>query len=240
MISVAITGFLVLTVLELVLGIDNIIFISLVCDRLPPEKQKMGRNIGLTMAMLLRIVLLFGLNLIIQLEEPLISVWKFDLSGRDLILLGGGIFLIYKTTTEIHDKMEKEEYNDNSKDKPLTVTNAVIQITLLNMVFSFDSILTAIGLVTDIKDQMMRNYVMIGSVIASMILMMFFSKYISDFVNKHPTVKMLAMSFLLMIGTLLILESFHVKVEKAYVYFAMAFSFAVELLNMRMRKKHSK
>jgi predicted tellurium resistance membrane protein TerC len=179
--------------------------------------------------MLLRVILLFGLQWVISLQQPLL----FNFSGKDLVLLSGGLFLLYKTTTEIHEKVEKDETHQNKKTAPLSFINGVIQITLLNIVFSFDSILTAIGLVQNIT-------VMISSVVASMILMMLFSGYIANFVNKHPTVKMLALSFLLLIGVLLIAESFKVHVEKSYVYFAMAFSFGVELLNMRMRKKNSK
>ena len=237
MLSTYITGFLVLTILELVLGIDNIIFVSIVSDRLPKTKKSFGRNIGLALAMLLRIALLFAINWIVSLENPLVSLFCFALSGRDLILLSGGIFLLYKTTIEIHHKMESEEDGKNEKEKTLTLWNGIIQITLLNIVFSFDSILTAVGLVADIHDIDARNIIMIGSVIASMILMMIFSGLIANFVNKHPSVKMLALSFLLMIGMLLVGEAFHFHVEKGYVYFAMAFSFAVELLNMRMRKK---
>jgi predicted tellurium resistance membrane protein TerC len=221
-----IISFLTLTVMELVLGIDNIIFISLVSDRLPKSEQKKGRNIGLFLAMLLRVILLFGIQWVISLEQPLV----FNFSGKDLVLLAGGLFLLYKTTTEIHEKIEKEDAHKTGKTASINFVNAVIQITLLNIVFSFDSILTAIGLVQNIN-------VMIASVIASMILMMLFSGMISDFVNKHPTIKMLALSFLLLIGVLLIAESFKVHVEKGYVYFAMAFSFGVELLNMQLRKK---
>ena len=240
MLSTYITGFLVLTVLELVLGIDNIIFIAIASDRLPKNKQAFGRNVGLALAMLLRIALLFAINWIVSLENPIIALFGFGLSGRDLILLAGGIFLLYKTTVEIHNKMEGEEGGENGKQKPISLMNGIIQITLLNMVFSFDSILTAVGLVTDIKDINARNIIMIGSVIASMILMMIFSGPIANFVNKHPSIKMLALSFLMMIGILLVAEAFHVHVEKAYVYFAMTFSFVVELLNMRMRKKTKK
>ncbi len=240
MLSTYITGFLVLTVLELVLGIDNIIFISIASSRLPKNKQAFGRNVGLALAMLLRIALLFAINWIVSLEKPIITLFGFGLSGRDLILLAGGIFLMYKTTVEIHNKMEGEEDGENGKEKSVSLLNGIIQITLLNMVFSFDSILTAVGLVNDIHDINARNIIMIGSVIASMILMMIFSGAIANFVNKHPSIKMLALSFLMMIGVLLVAEAFHVHVEKAYVYFAMAFSFVVELLNMRMRKKSQK
>ena len=240
MLSTYITGFLVLTVLELVLGIDNIIFISIASSRLPKNKQAFGRNVGLALAMLLRSALLFAINWIVSLEKPIITLFGFGLSGRDLILLAGGIFLMYKTTVEIHNKMEGEEDGENGKEKSVSLLNGIIQITLLNMVFSFDSILTAVGLVNDIHDINARNIIMIGSVIASMILMMIFSGAIANFVNKHPSIKMLALSFLMMIGVLLVAEAFHVHVEKAYVYFAMAFSFVVELLNMRMRKKSQK
>jgi predicted tellurium resistance membrane protein TerC len=235
MLSTYITGFLVLTVLELVLGIDNIIFISIASARLPAAKQAFGRNVGLALAMLLRIALLFAINWIVSLENPIIALFGFGLSGRDLILLAGGIFLLYKTTIEIHNKMEGEEDGTTDEERSISLLNGIVQITLLNIVFSFDSILTAVGLVTDIHDANVRNMVMIGAVIASMILMMIFSGPIANFVNKHPSIKMLALSFLMLIGVLLIAEAFHVHVEKTYVYFAMAFSFVVELLNMRMR-----
>ena len=221
-------SFVTLTIMELVLGIDNIIFISLVSDRLQKSEQKKGRNIGLFLAMLIRIALLFGLQWIISMQNPIL--WHF--SGKDLVLLAGGLFLLYKTTTEIHEKIEKEEEHKRGKSTTISFMNGVIQITLLNLVFSFDSILTAVGLVQNIT-------VMIASVVASMILMMLFSGAIADFVNRHPTVKMLALSFLMLIGVLLIAESFKVHVEKGYVYFAMAFSFGVELLNMRLRKKEA-
>ena len=239
MIITYITSFFVLTVLELVLGIDNIIFISIASGKLKDEQRALGRNIGLALAMVLRVILLFAISWIIGLEKPLLMINDFSLSGRDLILLAGGLFLIYKTTIEIHEKMEGEENGTENKEESVSLISGIIQIALLNIVFSFDSILTAIGLVTDIKDLNARNYIMIGSVIASMFLMMVFSGKIGDFVNKHPSIKMLALSFLLMIGVLLVAESFHVHVEKTYVYFAMAFSFSVELLNIRTRKKKS-
>ncbi|MCS6832441.1 MAG: TerC family protein [Flammeovirgaceae bacterium] len=232
---------LTLSLMEIILGIDNIIFISIVSTKLEAHLQDKARNLGLTIATIIRILLLFGIAWIIGLTEPLISMpflnsWfgiDPDLSGKDLILLAGGLFLIAKSTSEIHEKVEakeeKHEQTEKSKKNKLSFSNAVLQITVINIVFSFDSILTAIGLVKNV-------YIMMGAIIISIVLMMLFSKAISDFVEKHPTVKMLALAFLVMIGFLLAIEAFGEHVPKGYVYFAMAFSFTVELLNMRMRK----
>jgi predicted tellurium resistance membrane protein TerC len=218
--------------MELVLGIDNIIFISLVTENMKQEERKRGRNVGLILALGLRIILLMSINWLIHFDDELFKLLNHSFSGRDLILLSGGIFLIYKTTLEIHEKVEKEEHSNKGKAKALSFAGAVFQIAMLDLVFSFDSILTAVGLVKNVE-------VMIAAVVASMLLMMLFSGQIANFVNKHPTIKVLALSFLMLIGVLLVAEAFHVHVEKAYVYFAMAFSFGVELLNMRMRKKKS-
>lgn len=223
-------SFFTLTVMELVLGIDNIIFISLVTENMKQDERKRGRNVGLMLALGLRIILLMSINWLIHFDDALFTILKHSFSGRDLILLGGGIFLLYKTTIEIHEKVEKDEHHNKGKAKALSFAGAVFQIAMLDLVFSFDSILTAVGLVKNVE-------VMIAAVIASMFLMMLFSGQIANFVNKHPTIKILALSFLMLIGVLLVAEAFHVHVEKAYVYFAMAFSFGVELLNMRMRKK---
>lgn len=220
-----------LIVMEIVLGIDNIIFISILTGKLPKEEQPTARRIGLSLALLMRIALLFALTWIMGLVKPLVTVMEFDLSGRDLILLFGGLFLMYKSTTEIHGKIEGEEELENANVKRLKFSAAIFQIVLLDIVFSFDSILTAVGLVDNLL-------IMIIAVIVSLIIMLLFSGRVSDFVNKHPTVKMLALSFLLMIGVLLVAEAFHFHVPKGYVYFAMAFSFFVEMLNIRLRKKH--
>ena len=225
-------SFFTLTIMELVLGIDNIIFISLVTENMKQEERKRGRRVGLTLALVLRIILLMSINWLIHFDDALFTLFNHSFSGRDLILLSGGIFLIYKTTIEIHEKVEKDEHSQKTKAKALSFVGAVFQIAMLDLVFSFDSILTAVGLVKNVE-------VMIAAVVASMILMMLFSGQIANFVNKHPTIKVLALSFLMLIGVLLVAEAFHVHVEKAYVYFAMAFSFGVELLNMRMRKKKS-
>ncbi len=223
---------LTLVVMEIVLGIDNIIFVSILAGKLPKHQQAKARKIGLTMALLIRIALLFGITWIIGSTRELFQIAGNGFSGRDLILLAGGLFLIAKSTSEMHAKILGEEEHTNPDRKKLTLRTAIIQIILLDIVFSFDSILTAVGLVNDV-------WIMIIAVIISMIVMLASARTVSDFVNKHPTIKMLALAFLLMIGLLLVVEAFDVHVPKGYVYFAMAFSLIVELLNMKMRKKSS-
>ena len=218
-----------LTLLEIVLGIDNIIFISIFTGKLPQQQQGKARNIGLSMALIMRIILLLSITKIIAMKEPLFSIGEYSMSIRDLILFLGGLFLMAKTTTEIHAKLEGEP-EDLPQGKKSIFSFIIIQIVLIDIVFSIDSILTAVGLVSEVM-------IMILAVIFSMIIMLIFSKSISDFVHKHPTIKMLALSFLMMIGMLLMAEAFHVHVPKGYVYFAMAFSLFVEMLNLRMRKK---
>jgi predicted tellurium resistance membrane protein TerC len=221
---------LTLTFLEIVLGIDNIIFISIVSDRLAIENQSKARTIGLILAILIRVLLLFGISWIVQLTEPIVTVMDFSLSFRDLILIGGGLFLLAKSTSEIHEKIEGEHEKQNNENSiKLTIKKAIFQIVLLDVVFSFDSILTAVGL----SDQVL---IMIIAVILAMIVMLVFAKRVSDFVNKNPTVKMLALAFLIMIGTLLILDGFHVHVPKGYIYFTLVFSLFVEFLNQKIRK----
>lgn len=222
-----IISFATLLVMEIVLGIDNIVFISIIVGKIPREQQEKARLIGISLALIIRILLLFGITLLIGLVQPLFTLMSHTVSGRDLILFAGGLFLIMKSTTEIHSKLEGGDEDKNQKQKGFMFT--IIQIIILDIIFSIDSILTAVGLVQNI-------YVMIAAVVLAVIIMMLFAKPVSDFVHKHPTVKMLALSFLLMIGFLLVLESFHVEVPKGYVYFAMAFSFFVELLNLRMKK----
>lgn len=224
-----------LTLLEIILGIDNIIFISIISSKLPADQQGRARSIGILVALGVRIALLFGITWVIGLKEPIFSLPFLsyigldpDLSGRDLILLGGGLFLIGKTTTEIHDKLEGHEEKDR-KIIRVSIVKAIIQIVLIDIVFSFDSILTAVGLVKEVS-------IMIVAVVISLTVMLIFAKSISDFVDRHPTIKMLALSFLVLIGFLLVVEAFDVHVPKGYVYFAMAFSFIVEMLNMRLRK----
>jgi predicted tellurium resistance membrane protein TerC len=227
---------LTLTFLEVVLGIDNIIFISIVTGKLPEDKQSLSRNTGLAMAMIFRVALLLLITHIIGLSKPLFSLdfigIDFDVSIRDLILMAGGIFLIAKSTTEMHQKIEGIEHH--KKEKPTNkISAAILQIILLDIIFSFDSILTAIGLTKQVL-------LMIIAVIISMIIMMFFSGGISRFINKHPTLQVLALSFLILIGFMLIVDALHYEVPKGYIYFAVLFSLLVEMLNMRMRKKSKK
>jgi len=220
---------LTLTVLEIVLGIDNIVFISILADKLPKAEQPRARQLGLALAMITRILLLLSLSWIIRLEEPLFHISSIGISGRDLILLIGGLFLIGKSTHEIHNKLEGHEGEASAK-VAASLAAVVIQIGLLDIVFSLDSVITAVGMAKELA-------IMITAVIIAVIIMMYASTPISDFVNDHPTVKILALSFLLLIGTSLIAEGFHQHIEKGYVYFAMGFSVFVEMLNLRMRAK---
>jgi len=220
-----------LTFLEIVLGIDNIIFISIVSDRLPQESQKKARSLGLILAIIMRVLLLLAISWIVHLTDPIVSIMEFDLSWRDLILIAGGLFLLAKSTSEIHEKIEGEEEEKlRSSKAKLTVQKAIFQIVLLDIVFSFDSILTAVGL----SDQIL---IMILAVVIALLVMLIFAEKVSSFVNRNPTVKMLALAFLIMIGTLLLLDGFHVHVPKGYIYFSLAFSLFVEFLNQRLRRK---
>ena len=223
-----------LTALELVLGIDNIIFISILVSKLPNDKQEIARRVGLFMAMFLRIALLLLLSYIIGLVEPLFSLMGQTFSGRDLILLAGGLFLIWKSTAEIHHSLEGEEENPTNKANPKAhLTATIAQIILIDLVFSLDSIITAVGMVDDVR-------IMIAAVVVSLGLMMLFARAIGEFVDAHPSIKMLALSFLVVVGVVLVAEGFGHHVPKGYIYFAMAFSFGVELLNIRLRKSRSK
>ena len=224
-------AFATLTVLELVLGIDNIVFISILSGKLPADQQPRARFIGLSMALLMRVVLLFSLSWVMGLTAPLFSlpVVNHPVSGRDLILIIGGLFLIAKSTHEIHGSLEGEE-GHASKKVYASFASVIIQITLLDIVFSLDSVITAIGMVEQVS-------IMIAAVVVSIVAMMLFAGSIGAFVQKHPTVKMLALAFLLLIGVTLLAEGFHQKIPKGYIYFAMAFSVMVEVLNMRLRKK---
>ena len=222
-------AFLTLTGLELVLGIDNVIFISILVDRLPEEQREKARKIGLFFAMFMRIGLLLVLSWIVGATEPVTSVFGKQISPRDLILLGGGIFLIWKSTQEIHQLLEGEEGGEINTIQA-TFMAIIAQIIIIDLVFSLDSIITAVGMVDEIA-------VMIAAVITSVGLMMFFASYIGKFVSAHPTIKMLALSFLLTIGLTLMLEGFGNHVPKGYIYFAMAFSLSVEMLNLRLRNK---
>jgi predicted tellurium resistance membrane protein TerC len=222
-------AFLTLTALELVLGIDNVIFISILVDKLPPARRELARRIGLFLAMFMRIGLLFVLSWIIGLTEPLFSLFQQGLSGRDLILIGGGLFLLWKSTKEIHQLLEGEA-GEASAAVRATFLAVILQITIIDMVFSFDSIITAVGMVDHIE-------VMIASVVASVLLMIAFAGAIGRIVSAHPTIKMLALAFLLVIGVVLVADGFDHHVPKGYVYFAMAFSVTVEFLNIRMRRR---
>jgi predicted tellurium resistance membrane protein TerC len=219
----------VLTGLELVLGIDNIIFISILVDKLPRERREVARKLGLFLAMFMRIGLLFVLSWVIGLTQPLLTVIGNEISGRDLILIAGGLFLLWKSTKEIHQLLEGEE-GERSSAVRATFGAVLVQIMIIDLVFSLDSLITAVGMVEHVE-------VMIVAVILSVMLMMAFAGAIGRVVSDHPTLKMLALSFLFVIGVLLIADGFDHHVPKGYVYFAMAFSVAVEMLNMRMRKR---
>lgn len=230
-----------LTVLEIVLGIDNIIFISILSGKLPEHQQKKARQLGLALAMITRVLLLLSLNWVMGLTSSLFNVaeWlsitnenlveKLAISGRDLILITGGLFLIYKSTTEIHEKMEGDEH-EKITTKVHSFSGVIVQILILDVVFSLDSVITAVGMAKEIL-------VMIAAVIIAVIVMMISASSISSFVNNHPTVKMLALSFLLLIGVSLLAEGFEQHIPKGYIYFAMAFSVLVEVLNLKVRSK---
>lgn len=237
---------LTLTVLEIVLGIDNIVFISILAGKLPAEKQKKARTVGLGLAMITRVLLLFSLSWVMRLTTPLFNIgdwigitnaeWleKMAISGRDLILLIGGLFLIYKSTHEIHNKLEGDEDEGGVKGKVQSFAGIIIQILILDIVFSLDSVITAVGMADHIE-------IMIAAVVIAVAVMMVSASAISNFVNNHPTVKMLALSFLLLIGVSLLAEGLDQHIPKGYIYFAMAFSVLVELLNLKMKssKKHA-
>ena len=225
-------AFATLTVLELVLGIDNIIFISILAGKLPPDQQPRARFIGLGLALVMRVILLFSLTWVMGLTAPFFSVFGQDVSGRDLILIIGGLFLLAKSTHEIHGSLEGEE-GHAVKKVYASFAAVIIQIGLLDIVFSLDSVITAIGMVNQIS-------VMVAAVTISILAMMLFAGSIGAFVQKHPTIKMLALAFLLLIGTTLIAEGLHFHIPKGYIYFAMAFSVLVEVLNMRLRKRAKK
>jgi predicted tellurium resistance membrane protein TerC len=221
-----------LTFLEIVLGIDNIVFISILVDRLPQHHQRRARLIGIGLALVARIALLMGLSWLIGLSKPVVTINEFALSYRDMILIAGGLFLIGKSVSELHAKLEGKTEATN-KPRLITLRSAIIQIVVIDLIFSLDSILTAIGLVDHIS-------IMIVAIIISLAIMLGFSKPISDFINTHPAMKILAVSFLIMIGTLLVVDGLHVHVPKGYIYFAMAFALGVEFLNMKFRKNASR
>jgi len=240
---------LTLTFLEIVLGVDNIIFISIASSKLPEKLRTKATNIGLILAMVFRIVLLLGISVITAMNKPWIEIDTLGIhaafSGQSLILIGGGIFLLYKSVNEIHGKLEGVDHRDGDTGKNNSLRNAVIQITLINIIFSFDSILTAVGMTSGIAGSLI---IMILAVVISVIIMMVFANPVGRFVNTHPTIQMLGLSFLILIGFMLILEGGHVahltiaekaigSIPKGYLYFAIAFSLGVEFLNIRSRKK---
>lgn len=230
---------LTLTFLEIVLGVDNIIFISIVAGKLPHHQQKQARTLGLTLALFFRVALLLGITWIITLTDPVFSIGflqeeghSMGISVKDLILIGGGLFLLFKSTSEIHNKLEGED-EDLKVSQKNAIAAVIVQIVLVDMVFSFDSILTAIGLSNEV-------IIMIIAVVISIFVMMRYAGEISHFINTHPTMQMLALSFLILIGVMLVAEGFHQHVSKGYIYFAIAFSLGVELLNLRLRKRQKK
>ncbi len=225
---------LTLTVMEIVLGIDNIVFISILVDKLPVAERPRARFLGLGFAMVTRIMLLLSISWVMQLKHPLFTVMDHAISGKDLILILGGLFLLYKATVEIHHKVEGHAEDDMKPTKGKSALGPIlVQIAILDIVFSLDSVITAVGMVEHIT-------VMVAAVLISVGFMMVFAGTVSNFISNHPTVKMLALSFLLLIGTTLIAEGFHVHFSKNYVYFAMAFSIFVETLNIRMKTKAAK
>ncbi|MEO1713063.1 MAG: TerC family protein [Bacteroidota bacterium] len=242
-----------LTFLEIVLGIDNIIFISIAANKLPESEQKRATNVGLVLAMVMRIVLLFGISILVAMTDPWITIdndlVSAGFTGQSLILIAGGIFLLYKSTTEIHHKLEGAEHGggENGK-KTATLSQVIVQITLINIVFSFDSILTAVGMTNGIEGALA---IMVAAVVVSVLIMMLFAAPVGRFVNKHPTIQMLGLAFLILIGFMLIAEGAHLGhlkvagqevgiVPKGYLYFAISFSLLVEFLNMRLRRNKTK
>ena len=240
---------LTLTFLEIVLGVDNIIFITIASSKLPEKLRKRATNIGLALAMALRIILLFGISLLIAMNKPWFNInfsgFHAAFTGQSLILIAGGIFLLYKSVSEIHTKLEGENNHDSNSGKKSTLGKAIVQITMINIIFSFDSILTAVGMTNGIGGALI---IMIIAVVLSVIIMMLFANPVGSFVHKHPTLQILGLSFLILIGFMLILEGGHLahmtlagqeigSIPKGYLYFAITFSLVVEFLNMRLRKK---
>ncbi len=220
-----------LTALEIVLGIDNIIFISILVGRLPEHQRQRGRVIGLAMAMGMRILLLLSLTWIMRLSRPLFTVYTHAFSGRDLILIGGGLFLLIKSTFEIHNSLEGEAHGKTQSAR-VSFMQVIVQITILDIVFSLDSVITAVGLAQHLPVMMLAIVIAVG-------VMMFSAKPIGDFVDTHPTIKMLALSFLLLVGFTLVVEGMGLHIPKGYIYFAMAFSCFVEFLNLKMRRRRT-
>lgn len=226
------TAFLTLTALELVLGIDNIVFISILVERLPERQRELARRIGLGLAMFMRIALLMVVSWLVGLTAVLFEVFEHPVSGRDLIMIGGGLFLLWKSTVEVHQLLEGE-HGEKSARIPATFMSIIIQIIIIDAVFSLDSIITAVGMADDIE-------VMVAAVVVAIAVMLVFARAIGEFVIAHPTVKMLALSFLFMIGMVLVADGLGHHVPKGYIYFAMAFSVAVEMLNLQLRKRRNR
>lgn len=220
---------LTLTFLEVILGIDNVVFISIIAGRVEVKNQKKTRMLGLALALVARLLLLLGVGWLISLQNPVLTLGQFNLSFRDLILIGGGLFLIWKSVSEIHAKLEGDGH-ENTEVKALTWRKAVIQIMLIDVVFSFDSVLTAVGIVENI-------WIIVIAIGISLAIMLAFVNTISNFINNHPAMKVLAISFLFMIGTILVIEGLHFHVPKGYMYFSMAFAIIIEIINMKLRKK---
>ncbi|MCB0481930.1 MAG: TerC family protein [Flavobacteriales bacterium] len=222
-----------LTFLEIVLGVDNIIFISILANKLPEEKRAKTRNLGLMLALVFRILLLLGITWIIGFSQPLFSLFEHPVSGRDLILFTGGIFLIFKSTTEIHHKMEGDELEISEMKKEHSMSSTILQIIAMDIIFSFDSILTAVGLTQQVL-------IMVVAVVIALIIMMTFAGAIGTFIQNHPSMEVLALSFLILIGFMLILDSVGQHVPKGYIYFAVFFSLMVQIINIRVSKKGNK
>jgi predicted tellurium resistance membrane protein TerC len=221
-----------LTALEVVLGIDNVIFISILAGKLPPEQQAKARKLGLSLALITRILLLLSLTWVMGLTKPLFTlpIMQQEISGRDLVLLVGGLFLIWKSVHEVHEKLEEDDGHLTKGRTGVTFTNVIVQILILDIVFSLDSVITAVGMANDVG-------VMIAAVVIALVFMLIFAGAISDFVNRHPTLKMLALSFLILIGVALVGEGLGQHIPKGYIYFSMAFAVGVEMLNLKLRAK---
>lgn len=232
---------LILTLFEVVLGIDNIIFISVLTDHLPKEKQRFARNLGLGLALGIRLILLTAVGWLMTLTDPLFVLWGWEATAQHIVLLLGGLFLMYKSVAEIHKNVAGEEEDGADKEK-MTVQSVVFQIVLIDIVFSLDSIITAIGMTNGIAEESGSNPLVIIylAVIISMIVMMVFAKAISEFINNNPTIKMLALAFLVTLGVILVAEAFGQEIPKGYIYFAMVFALIMEFLNMKMRKNKSR
>ena len=230
--SANLISLLTLSAMEIVLGIDNIVFIAILSQRVPQQQRGKVRRLGLILALGMRLGLLFALSWIMRLTQPLFTVMGNEISGRDLVLLGGGLFLLAKSTHEIYDKLEGEQAEAGGTSKSSPFAGVLIQIMLLDIVFSLDSVITAVGMAQQL-------WVMVTAMIIAVTVMLIFANSISEFINRHPSMKILALSFLLLIGVLLVADGFGKHVEKGYIYFAMAFSLVIELLNMRFRKKQA-